>query len=189
VARLRYLDRPHVEFIAHRLAARLFTDYSDPLPAFQLFGGLRDGGALLESALGLPRQHYYRGLTAKAAVMLRSLIKNHPLVDGNKRVAMASTLVFLAMNHRFLIASNDEMVNFALDIATRKPDMSWKEIARWIEARIFPVGASSAEVKAFIRSRSGDWTNPLFVAARLDDYVVALEDLRQEYVRDASDPA
>lgn len=188
MARLRYLNRGHVEFIAHRLAARLFTDYGDPLPAFQLFGGIRERGALLDSALGLAQQPYYRGLPAKVAVMLRSLIKNHPLVDGNKRIGMASAFVFLAMNHRLLIASNQEMVDLALEVAVRKPDMTWQEIARWIEPRLFPAGASSSEVKAFIRSRTSDWpANPFFVVSRLDDYVAAFHDLSKDLARETDD--
>jgi prophage maintenance system killer protein len=85
---LSYLDRHDIESIVHTLAANLFSNYDDPLPPFQLFGGLREGGALLESALALPRQPYYRRLHDKAGALLRSLIKNHPLVDGNKRIGL-----------------------------------------------------------------------------------------------------
>lgn len=107
MARLRYLDRDDVEFIVYKLAAKLFANYDDPLPAFQLFGGLREGGALLESALGLPRQPYYPRLHDKAGAPLRSLIKNHPLVDGNKRVAMSAAFIFSALNDYLLVASNN----------------------------------------------------------------------------------
>jgi len=65
-------------------------------------------------------------------VLLRSLIKNHPLVDGNKRLALATTFVFLLMNRRVLLASNRRMVDFALEVAKSEPDISWRRIARWI---------------------------------------------------------
>jgi len=75
--------------------------------------GLRDLG-LLESALYRPQTGYYKELTIMAAAMFESLIKNHPFVDGNKRVAFFATDVFLRLNgykfqvegknaHRFLM--------------------------------------------------------------------------------------
>lgn len=75
--------------------------------------GVRDLG-LLESALFRPQTGYYPNLTEMAAAMFESLIKNHPFVDGNKRVAFFATDVFLRLNgykfeveaktaHRFLI--------------------------------------------------------------------------------------
>lgn len=75
--------------------------------------GVRDLG-LLESALYRPQTGYYKDLTEMASAMFESLIKNHPFVDGNKRVAFFATDVFLRMNgykfqvegktaHRFLM--------------------------------------------------------------------------------------
>lgn len=59
--------------------------------------GVRDFG-LLESALFRPQTGYYNDLPEMAAAMFESLIKNHPFVDGNKRVAFFATDVFLRMN-------------------------------------------------------------------------------------------
>lgn len=59
--------------------------------------GVRDFG-LLESALFRPQTGYYKDLPEMAAAMFESLIKNHPFVDGNKRVAFFATDVFLRMN-------------------------------------------------------------------------------------------
>ena len=59
--------------------------------------GVRDLG-LLESALFRPQTGYYKNLTEMAAAMFESLIKNHPFVDGNKRVAFFATDVFLRLN-------------------------------------------------------------------------------------------
>jgi len=59
--------------------------------------GVRDLG-LLESALFRPQTGYYYDLAEMAAAMFESLIKNHPFVDGNKRVAFFATDVFLRMN-------------------------------------------------------------------------------------------
>ena len=178
MARLRYLDRDQVEFIAHRLAAKLFTNYGDPLPAFQLFGGVREGGALLESALALPRQPYYRTLHDKAGAQLRSLIKNHPLVDGNKRVGMTATFVFLLANDQILVASNTEMVQFALQIAASEPDMSWQEIASWIRQRLVPLHSSDEQLKAALERFPLEWKGR--VSSRLREYAKAFEELERE---------
>lgn len=75
--------------------------------------GVRDLG-LLESALYRPQTGYYDDLAAMAAALFESLIMNHPFVDGNNRVALFATDVFLRLNgykltveakraHRFLI--------------------------------------------------------------------------------------
>ena len=63
--------------------------------------GVRDLGALI-SAVMSPKNHWhYTGgdLYDLAAVLLIHLARNHPFVDGNKRVAAGSAIVFLAMNN------------------------------------------------------------------------------------------
>jgi death-on-curing protein len=50
--------------------------------------GVRDLG-LLQSALARPQTGYYDTLWQQAAALLQSLGRNHPFVDGNKRVAFA----------------------------------------------------------------------------------------------------
>jgi death-on-curing protein len=79
--------------------------------------GVRDLG-LLESALYRPKSGYYLDLVEMASAQFESLIKNHPFVDGNKRVAFFATDVFLRLNgykfqveaksaHRFLLGLFD----------------------------------------------------------------------------------
>jgi death-on-curing protein len=69
---------------------------------------IRDWG-LLESAIARPRasafgQDAYPDVWPKAAALLESLSRNHPLIDGNKRLAWVSTRFFLAINDLDLIA-------------------------------------------------------------------------------------
>ena len=59
--------------------------------------GLREPGAL-EAALFRPQTGYYEDIVAQAAALLESLAINHPLVDGNKRIAFAAADVFLRIN-------------------------------------------------------------------------------------------
>lgn len=59
--------------------------------------GIRDRSAL-ESAIHRPQSGYYEDAIACAAALMESLAGNHPFVDGNKRVALASVYVMLRMN-------------------------------------------------------------------------------------------
>src|SRR5262245_62834084 len=59
--------------------------------------GVRDKG-LVQSALARARSGYYGSLSEQAAALLQSFAMNHAFVDGNERVAWASSMVFLRMN-------------------------------------------------------------------------------------------
>ncbi len=64
------------------------------------YGGaarVRDLGAL-ESALHRPQTGYYNSLVDEAAALLESLVQNHPVIDGNRRIAFAVADVFLRIN-------------------------------------------------------------------------------------------
>ena len=63
--------------------------------------GLRDRG-LLEAAIFRPQNGYYEDLIHEAAALMESLASNHPFLDGNKRLSLAVTDVFLRLNGMFL---------------------------------------------------------------------------------------
>jgi death-on-curing protein len=82
---------------------------------------VRDHG-LLESALGRPRATVfgadaYPSIHDKAAALLHSLARNHTLVDGNKRLALAATIAFYGMNGVRLTFSNDEAYDLVMAVA------------------------------------------------------------------------
>ena len=87
---------------------------------------IRDVG-LLEAALGRPRatafgEDAYRSLDEKAAALLHSLARNHALVDGNKRLALAATIAFYGMNGMRLTLSNDAAYHLVMDVAAGTTD-------------------------------------------------------------------
>ena len=87
---------------------------------------VRDSG-LLESALVRPQVSYfgvdpYPTLEEKAAALLHSLVGNHALIDGNKRLGLAAMIAFLGMNGRRLTMTNDEAYDFVMAVATRELD-------------------------------------------------------------------
>jgi death-on-curing protein len=82
---------------------------------------VRDYG-LLESALARPRasvfgQDAYPDLHFKAAALLQSLARNHALLDGNKRLAWTACRTFLAINARWIRATEDERFDFVMLVA------------------------------------------------------------------------
>jgi death on curing protein len=83
--------------------------------------GVRDRG-LLESALAMPSvtfsgQDLHATFDEKAAAYLFHLVKNHPFVDGNKRVGLAVCLAFLRLNGVRVEASDDDLVELVLGVA------------------------------------------------------------------------
>ena len=93
--------------------------------------GVRDLG-LLESALMRPQTGYYTSLSLEAAALLQSLPQNHAFVDGNKRVAFATTAIFLRMNGFRLRVDPDNGESFLIHrVIENKAEI--EEIARWLE--------------------------------------------------------
>ena len=82
---------------------------------------VRDYG-LLESALARPKatvfgQDAYPTIHEKAAALLDSLVNNHALVDGNKRLGWVAIRLFYGFNGYTISASADEKVSLVLDVA------------------------------------------------------------------------
>lgn len=93
--------------------------------------GVRDMG-LLESALMRPQTGYYKTLSLEAAAFMQSLAQNHAFIDGNKRVAFATTAIFLRMNGYHLKVNADNGEAFMLDQVVKKR-ASIEVIADWLE--------------------------------------------------------
>ena len=94
--------------------------------------GLRDENAL-ESALSRPRQqrHYeLRDILGLAAAYAFGLCSNHPFVDGNKRVALASLDVFLRINDWALTASEVDAATTILELASGT--LSEGRLTEWV---------------------------------------------------------
>jgi death on curing protein len=91
----------------------------DPAP-------IRDIG-LLGSAVARPQttafgEDAYPDIWTKAAALLHSIVKNHALVDGNKRLGWLATAVFLEINGvEISRASNDDVYDLVIDVAAGQP--------------------------------------------------------------------
>jgi death-on-curing protein len=83
---------------------------------------VRDVG-LLEAAAVRPQTTVgavdaYPDLISKAAALLHSLARNHALLDGNKRLALAGVIVFLGVNGVRLAATNNDAHDLVMSVAT-----------------------------------------------------------------------
>jgi death-on-curing protein len=89
-------------------------------------GPVRDVG-LLDSAAHRPRAAFagedaYPTLAAKAAALLHSVVGNHALIDGDKRLALLATSVFLRINGSALTLTDDEVFDLVMDAAAGRLD-------------------------------------------------------------------
>lgn len=71
----------------------------------------------------------YPTLAGKAAAFFQTLIQRHPFVDGNKRTAVRAVYAFLRVNGRKLVATQDEIVEFARNTAAGKWDAD--DLTEW----------------------------------------------------------
>jgi death-on-curing protein len=83
--------------------------------------GVRDLG-LLQSALevarsGVAGRYFHADLFEMAAATLYHIVKDHPFIDGNKRVGAMAAFVFLAMNGLCLEASNPALEKLVRSVA------------------------------------------------------------------------
>lgn len=96
--------------------------------------GIRDMG-LLESAIEAPFQSFgehelYPSVQAKAARLGYGLIKNHAMIDGNKRIGAHAMLVMLALNGVSLQYAQKDLYAIILDVAAGKK--GYEDLLDWI---------------------------------------------------------
>lgn len=113
---------------------QILTLHSQLLEAYGGSEGIRDGN-LLESALESPFQSFdgkelYPSIQAKAARLCYGLVKNHAMVDGNKRIGAHAMLVFMEINGYDLEYSQKELVDLILSVAAGKKDDA--DILHWL---------------------------------------------------------
>ncbi|MEL4505332.1 type II toxin-antitoxin system death-on-curing family toxin [Luteococcus sp. H138] len=100
-------------------------------------GPVRDLG-LLDSAAHRPMtslwgREAYPTLDEKAAALLESLVGNHPLVDGNKRLGWLATVVFLDINDAWVEAPDDDAYDLVIAVASGQLNLVEvaDTLARW----------------------------------------------------------
>lgn len=120
--------------------AEVLAIHQDQIARYGGAAGIRDID-LLKSALGMPPATYggeflHTNIYEMAASYLFHLVKNHPFIDGNKRVGAVAALVFLSLNGFECHAPQDDFADMVLAVARGDVD--------------------KAQVSVFIRS----WSKP-----------------------------
>ena len=155
------------------LASKFYSNKVDPMPAFVCNGG-EHGRGLLLSALAQPRQTFdgryvYRTILDKGGALVVSLIENHPFIDGNKRMGIATLSLFLLLNRYSILTSAPETVQFALGIAQN--NIGQHQAASWLRKRVVPV----TDLLRLGRQPKAE----LEMAKSLSDFVEQLESLAE----------
>jgi death on curing protein len=114
--------------------AEVLAIHRDQIARYGGAAGIRDID-LLKSALGMPPATYggeflHTDIYEMAASYLFHLVKNHPFVDGNKRVGAVAALVFLALNGFEFHAPEDDFADMVLALA--RGDMDKAQVAVFI---------------------------------------------------------
>ncbi|NGZ08540.1 MAG: type II toxin-antitoxin system death-on-curing family toxin [Nitrospira sp. LK70] len=100
--------------------------------------GVRDHG-LLDAAVAMPRQQFggaylHEDLAAMAAAYMFHIAQNHPFVDGNKRAAALSALVFLNVNGIAELPEPKELETITLQVAAG--ELSKDTVMQWLRDQI-----------------------------------------------------
>ena len=105
-----------VEYVAFTLARELMT-FDEPIPDYSTrFPNM------LESCVATPfmkfsDKYLYKTLIDRASILFYLMIKNHPFANGNKRIAIATLMYFLAKNRKWIDADAHGLYNFTVWVA------------------------------------------------------------------------
>jgi death on curing protein len=100
--------------------------------------GVRDHG-LLDAAVAMPRQQFggeylHEDLAAMASAYMFHLAQNHPFIDGNKRAAVLSALVFLSMNGIQELTEPKDLELVTLQVAAS--EMGKDMLTQWLREQL-----------------------------------------------------
>jgi len=120
-----------IKYVAHRLAKETMT-WDEPIPEFEARFPQAPESCIATPFQKFAKKDLYKGLTGKATILFYLLIKNHPFLNGNKRIAITTLLTFLHLNGKWLSADKVELYNFSKWVAESPPEAK-DEIINYIE--------------------------------------------------------
>ena len=128
---MQILNLKEVEHITLQLAKEMLS-YDEPIPDFS-----SRFPNILESCIATPFMSFnkkllYPGLILKAYMLFYLMIKNHPFQNGNKRIAIATLLVFLYKNNKWIKSEINEFYDFTIWIA-KSPAKLKNDVLKAIE--------------------------------------------------------
>jgi len=138
--------------VKHVSYNQILDIYREQNAKFGGFCAIRDNNALL-SVIANPQRQFagkdlYPTLAQKAAILVYSMIKNHPFIDGNKRMAFICGRILLRLNG-YDIGSREDYYNIIKKIA--KDEAGKEDVFEWFELSIVAIG--KAEIRQEGRKR------------------------------------
>ena len=116
-----FLSEDDIKNICHAYA-QTHLAYDEPIPSFETrFPNI------LKAVLASPQkiiqgERVYPTLPQQAAVLFYELIKQHPFLNGNKRIACVSLMVFLSLNNKWLHMNWKELYDIAVTVASARTE-------------------------------------------------------------------
>lgn len=132
-SKVSYLTLDSLEVMGKDLVDYLL-EQGDPVPRYDL-----KDKAKLESIIATPQKSFaghelYKSIYEKAACYLYFFVKFHPYFDGNKRMAVLSTFVFLEMNHHKVTIDYEKVYDFCKMIAAShvSQDKEFQQVVKFL---------------------------------------------------------
>ncbi|MEH2293641.1 type II toxin-antitoxin system death-on-curing family toxin [Nostoc sp.] len=126
---MRYLTLEEVLELYHRI-----VEQSGGSAGISNIGGLES--AIAQPQMTFAGEELYPTIVEKASALGFSLIKNHPFIDGNKRIGHAAMEVFLVLNGFEINAALDEQEQVILQVASG--ELGRDEFTKWLRNQIVP---------------------------------------------------
>lgn len=100
--------------------ARDYLTHDEPIPSFDSRFPEKLEAALHSPQTSVGGRQVYPLLSEQAAVLFYELIKQHPFLNGNKRIACVALMAFLSLNHKWLKTTWRELYDIAVTVAAAK---------------------------------------------------------------------
>ena len=116
-----FLTLEDVRDVCHVYAQAQLT-HDEPIPSFDTRYSEKLEAALASPQTYIDHKFIHFSMPRQAAVLFYEMIKQHPLLNGNKRIACVSLMVFLSLNDRWLKTNWKELYDIAVTVAASRSD-------------------------------------------------------------------
>lgn len=135
---IKYLSFDQIKVI-YNLFFKRFKEMEEPIPEWSFINNEK-----IRYLVEIPQNHFYgievyKAIEDKAAAIFYHINKGHIFQNGNKRLSIACTVVFLILNGYELTIDADTMTKKALEIANSDPnnfEQVKKDLAEWIKVNM-----------------------------------------------------
>jgi death-on-curing family protein len=139
-----YLDFGLMKEICHPLAMAFFDNETNPIPPFSLHDNSKLDSVLHNPSHTFDGAELYPTIIDKSCILLYSMAQGHCFPNGNKRIAVASFLVFLDINGYWFEADPEKLAEWVIKIASSREtvppttiDEILPKLKEWVGQHIF----------------------------------------------------